>query len=164
VTGSDSEADSGPIQLPEPAPDRPTIAPFLGALAVIALVVIGIVLFNVFGSDTTTPGDQVARAAVAQNDALQRQDYSAFRTVTCRAEQGTEADFLARQRDSVTKNGERYLDDVTDIRVDGDRHISLRQGAGAEDSHRVELRQGGRGLEGVPELGLAKSSMGHSRS
>ncbi|MDT5334877.1 MAG: hypothetical protein QOD90_382 [Mycobacterium sp.] len=121
MTGSDSEADSGPIQLPEPEPDRPTIAPFLGALAVIAIVVIGIVLFNVFGSDTTTPGDQVARAAVAQNDAIQRQDYSAFRTVTCRAGQGTEADFLARQRDSVTKNGERYLDDVTDIHVDGDR-------------------------------------------
>lgn len=121
MTGSDSEADSGPIQLPEPEPDRPTIAPFLGALAVIALVVIGIVLFNVFGSETTTPGDQVARAAVAQNDALQRQDYSAFRTVTCRAEQGVEADFLARQRESVAKNGERYLDDVTDIHVDGDR-------------------------------------------
>jgi uncharacterized protein HemX len=117
VTGS----DSGPIQLPEPEPDRPTIAPFLGALAVIAIVVIGIVLFNVFGSQHTTPGDQVAQAAVAQNDALQRQDYAAFRNVTCRAEQGLEADFLARQRDSVAKDGERYLDDVTDIRIDGDR-------------------------------------------
>jgi hypothetical protein len=27
---------------------------------------------------------------------------------------------LARQRDSVAKNGERYLDDVADIRIDGD--------------------------------------------
>jgi hypothetical protein len=117
VTGS----DSGPIQLPEPEPDRPTIAPFLGALAVIAIVVIGIVLFNVFGSQHTTPGDQVAQAAVAQNDALQRRDYVAFRNFTCRAEQGLEADFLARQRDSVAKDGERYLDDVTDIRIDGDR-------------------------------------------
>jgi hypothetical protein len=117
VTGS----DSGPIQLPEPEPDRPTIAPFLGALAVIAIVVIGIVLFNVFGSQHTTPGDQVAQAAVAQNDALQRQDYVAFRNFTCRAEQGAEADFLAHQRDSVAKDGERYLDDVTDIHIDGDR-------------------------------------------
>jgi hypothetical protein len=117
VTGS----DSGPIQLPEPEPDRPTIAPFLGALAVIAIVVIGIVLFNVFGSQHTTPGDQVAQAAVAQNDALQRHDYAAFRNFTCRAGQGLEADFLARQRDSVAKDGERYLDDVTDIRIDGDR-------------------------------------------
>ncbi|MBJ7339964.1 lumazine-binding protein [Mycolicibacterium sp.] len=106
---------------PEQDPDRPTIAPFLGALAVITIVVIGIVLFNVYGSDTTTPGDQVAKAAVGQNDALQRQDYSAFRTFTCRADVTTEADFLARQRDSVAKNGERYLDDVTNIRIDGDR-------------------------------------------
>ena len=120
MAGTNS-GDSGPIQLPEPEPDRPTMAPFLGALAVIAIVVIGIVAFNVFGSKTTTPGDQVARAAVGQNDALQRQDYAAFRTFTCRADLIAEADFLARQRDSVAKNGERYLDDVTDIRIDGDR-------------------------------------------
>ena len=112
--------DSGPVQLPEPAPDRPTIAPFLGGFAVFAIVVIGIILFNVFGSQHTTPGDQVARAAVGQNDALQREDYGAFRTFTCRAGQGTEADFLAHQRDSVTKNGARNLDDVTDIHIDGD--------------------------------------------
>ena len=105
---------------PEPAADRPTIAPFLGGLAVFLLVVIGIVLFNVFGSQHTTPGDQVAQAAVAQNDAMQRQDYGAFRNYTCRAQQGAETDFLARQRDSVAKHGERYLDDVTAIRVDGD--------------------------------------------
>ena len=106
---------------PEPDPDRPSIAPFLGGFAVFALVLIGIVLFNVFGSATTTPGDQVAKAAVGQNDAMQRQDYGKFRTFTCRAAQGAEADFLARQRDSVVKNGERYLDDVTDIAVDGGR-------------------------------------------
>ena len=52
---------------------------------------------------------------------MQRQDYGKFRDFTCRAKQGSEAEFLARQRDSVTKNGERYLDDVTDIRIDGDR-------------------------------------------
>jgi uncharacterized protein HemX len=105
---------------PEPEPDRPTIAPFLGGLAVFAIVVIGIVLFNVFGSQHTTTGDQVAQAAVAQNDAMQRQDYGAYQKFTCRAQQGAEADFLARQRDSVAKHGERYLDDVTAIRVDGD--------------------------------------------
>jgi hypothetical protein len=63
----------------------------------------------------------VAKAAVGQNDAMQRQDYGKFRTFTCRAAHGSEADFLARQRDSVAKNGERYLDDVTDITVDGGR-------------------------------------------
>jgi hypothetical protein len=117
--GSDSGAD--PVQLPEPESDRPTVAPFVGALAIIVLVVIGIILFNVFGTQTSTPGDQVARAAVGQNDALQRQDYADFRDFTCRADQGTEASFLAGQRDSVAKNGERYVNDVPTIRVDGDR-------------------------------------------
>ena len=106
---------------PEADSDRPTVAPFLGAFALFALVVLGVILFNVFGSGTTTPGDQVANAAVGQNDALQRQDYGEFRTFTCRAGQGSEADFLARQRDSVAKDGERYLDDVADISVDGGR-------------------------------------------
>jgi hypothetical protein len=112
--------DSGPIQLPEPEPDRPTIAPFVGALAIFALVVIGIVLFNVFGTQQTTPGDQVAQAAVGQNDAMQRQDYGKFRNFTCRTDQGTEAGFLAAQRDSVAKHGERFVNDVPTIRVDGD--------------------------------------------
>ena len=118
---SGSDPGSEPIQLPEPEPDRPTIAPFLGALVIIVIVVIGIVLFNVFGTQQTTPGDQVAQAAVGQNDALQRADYADFREFTCRADQGTEANVLARQRDSVAKNGERYVDDVPTIRVDGDR-------------------------------------------
>lgn len=113
-----SESPSDPV--PQPAPDRPTVAPFLGALAIFALVVIGIVLFNVFGTQHTTPGDQVAQAAVGQNDALQRQDFSAFRKFTCGADQGTEASFLTAQRDSVAKNGERFVNDVPSIRVDGD--------------------------------------------
>jgi hypothetical protein len=119
VSGSD--ADSGPIPVPDPGPERRTVAPFLGALAIFLLVVIAIVLFNVFGSQKTTPGDQVAQAAVGQNDALQRQDFGKFRTFTCRADQGTEAVFLAAQRDSVAKHGERYLDDVPSIRVDDGR-------------------------------------------
>jgi hypothetical protein len=97
------------------------MAPFLGALAIIALVVIAIVLFNVFGDDEPPADQQVGRAAVGQNDALQRHDYADFRTYTCRDQQGVEADVLARQRDSVAKRGERFVDDVTDIKVDGDR-------------------------------------------
>jgi hypothetical protein len=101
--------------------DRPTMAPFLGALAIIALVVIAIVLFNVFGSDEPPANQQVGRAAVGQNDALQRQNYADFRTYTCHDQQGVEADILARQRDSVANRGERFVDDVTDVKVDGDR-------------------------------------------
>jgi hypothetical protein len=101
--------------------ERPTIAPFLGALAIIVLVVITIVLFSIFGGDDEPPDQQVGRAAVGQNDALQRQSYADFRNYTCRAQQGVEADVLARQRDSVSRRGERFVDDVTDVAIDGDR-------------------------------------------
>ncbi|AGB20862.1 hypothetical protein Mycsm_00409 [Mycobacterium sp. JS623] len=97
------------------------MAPFLGALAIIALVVIAIVLFNALGDNEPPADQQIGRAAVGQNDALQRQNYADFRTYTCRDQQGVEADVLARQRDSVAKRGERFVDDVTDIKVDGHR-------------------------------------------
>jgi hypothetical protein len=90
-------------------------------LAIIVLVVIAIWLFNVFGTDDVPADQQVGKAAVGQNDALQRQHYADFRTYTCRGQQGAEADILARQRDSVAKRGERFVDDVTDIVIDGDR-------------------------------------------
>jgi hypothetical protein len=104
---------------PDPAPDRPTIAPFLGALAIIVIVVIGIVAFNAFGDDPPRPED-VGVAVVGQNDALQRMNYADYLRYTCRAHQGKEADVLAQQRDSVAKNGQRYVDDVTAITIDGD--------------------------------------------
>jgi hypothetical protein len=105
----------------EPAEsDRPTFAPFLGALTIIVLVVITIGLFSIFGGDV--PEDQrVGQAAVGQNDALQRQNYADFRTYTCRDQHGVEAEVLAGQRDSVAKRGERFVDGVTDVVIDGDR-------------------------------------------
>lgn len=106
---------------PEPEADRPTIAPFVGALVVVVLIVIGIVVANSFNGDGPTPEQDVSRAVVGQNDAMQRQNFSRFREFTCRAQQGTEADFLGRQRDSVAKNGERYVDGVRNVRVDGDQ-------------------------------------------
>ncbi len=101
--------------------DRPTALPFLGALAIIVVVVIAIGLVNLFSDDGLTPEQQVVRAAVAQNDALQKQNYADFRSNTCRAEQSTEAQVLAGQRDSKEKQGQRLIDDVTDVEVDGDR-------------------------------------------
>jgi hypothetical protein len=101
--------------------DRPTMAPFLGALAIIVLVVIAIALFSIFGDNQPPSGQRVGRAAVGQNDALQRQNYADFGAYTCRGLQGSEADILAKQRDSVAKRGERFVDDVTDVKVDGDR-------------------------------------------
>lgn len=106
----------------EPTPaDRPTATPFLAALAIIVIVVIAIGLLNFFGDDELPADQQVARAAVGHNDALQRRNYVDFRDYTCAAEQGDETDILARQSDSVAKNGERFVDDVTDVAVDGDR-------------------------------------------
>jgi hypothetical protein len=107
---------------PGPDPDRPTIAPFLGALIIVVVVVIGIVLVNVFDrDDELTPEQQVARAAVGQNDALQRENYADFRSYTCAAQHGDEGRFLAAQRDSKDKQGARFVDEVTGISIGGDR-------------------------------------------
>jgi hypothetical protein len=110
---------------PEPDPaDRPTMVPFLAALGFIVVVVIFIVVLNtigVFGKDAPTPEQDVRRAVVGQNDGLQRGDYSRFQTYTCKAQYGTEADVIAKQHDSVAKNGQRYVDSVSDIRFDGDK-------------------------------------------
>jgi hypothetical protein len=77
------------------------MTPFLAALAIIVLVVIAIGLFNMVGDNEPPADQQIGRAAVGQNDALQRRDYADFRTYTCRDQQGVEADILDRQRDSV---------------------------------------------------------------
>jgi len=97
------------------------MAPFLGALAIIVIVVIAIALFHVFRSDGLSEDQRVGRAAVGQNDALQRLSFADFRAYTCRALQGTEADLLARQRNSAAKHGARFVDDVTNVVIDGDR-------------------------------------------
>ena len=88
---------------------------------IVVLIVIGIVVANSFSGDGPTPEQDVSRAVVGQNDAMQRQSFAGFREFTCGAQQGTEADFLARQRDSVAKNGERYVDGVRNVRIDGDQ-------------------------------------------
>lgn len=105
---------------PEPS-DRPTAAPFLIALTIIVLVVIGIGAVNFFEGDELTDEQQIGRAAAAQNDALQRVDYADFRTYTCRAEQGSETQFADAQRDSAAQNGARIIDGVTGVNIDGDR-------------------------------------------
>ncbi|KUI46217.1 lumazine-binding protein [Mycobacterium sp. GA-1199] len=101
--------------------DRPTAAPFLIGLTIFVLVVIVIGLLNLFGGEQEPADQQVARAAVGQNDALQRQNYSDYRGYTCPEQAGTEAQVLAAQRDSVAQRGERFVDDVTDVAVAGAR-------------------------------------------
>jgi hypothetical protein len=107
---------------PEPGgADSPTAVPFLAALAIIVLVVSAIGLLNLFDDDEPTPEQQVVRAVVAQNDALQRENYADFRAQTCLAKHGNEAEVIAGQRDSKAKQGARRIDDVTDVTIDGDR-------------------------------------------
>jgi len=104
--------------------DRPTMAPFIGALAVIVVVLIGIVVANkvgVIGGGGPNPDQAVRVAVVGQNDGLQRLDYARFATYTCKAQHGTQADVIAEQRDSVVRHGQRYIDGVSDIHIDGDR-------------------------------------------
>ena len=64
------------------------MAPFLGALAIIVIVVIAIWLFNLFESDRTPEDQRVGRAAVGQNDALQRANFADFGAYTCEKERG----------------------------------------------------------------------------
>ena len=106
---------------PDDGADGATITPFLAALVIVVIFVIAIGLLNLFGSDEVPGDQQVARSAVGQNDALQRRHYADFRNYTCEAQQASEADILARQGDSVAKRGERFVDDVTNVVIDGDR-------------------------------------------
>jgi hypothetical protein len=102
-------------------PERSAIAPFLGALVIIVAVVIGIWLINVFSGDDLTDEQLIARAASGQNDALQRADYADFREFTCAGQLSDEAKVLAAQRDSVQKRGERFVDKVAGVDIEGDR-------------------------------------------
>jgi hypothetical protein len=98
-----------------------TLWPFAAALAIFALVVIAVLVFTRGGGDGLTEEQRVGRAAVGQNDALQRLNYADFRTYTCTSEQGDEAKVVAAQRDSAAKNGARYVDDVRDVKIEGDK-------------------------------------------
>ena len=97
------------------------MAPFLGALAIIVIVVIAIWLVNLFQGDRTPDDQRVGRAAVGQNDALQREHFADFSGYTCEKFQGSEDDIIARQRDSVAKRGAWFVDDVTEVKIEGDR-------------------------------------------
>ena len=100
--------------------DGASAAPVLGALAIIVVVSIAVWLFNAFDSDELTQEQQIGRAAVGQNDALQRQDYSDYRVYTCVQELGIEAEVIAGQKDSVENRGERFVDGVTNVVAEGD--------------------------------------------
>ena len=101
--------------------------PILLALGV-ALVVLAIVGFTWF-FDRRPPGEDVmvGRAAVGQNDALQRDSYPDFRKYTCAAQQGVEAEVLAGQQKSRAAHGARYVDDITEVKIDGEDFLIMKE-------------------------------------
>jgi hypothetical protein len=98
-----------------------TPVPFLAALVIIVLVLITIGVLTLTRGDGLKEEDRVARAAVAQNDALQRLNYPDYRAYTCAAVAGAESDFTARQRVSAAKQGARVVDGVTGVSIAGDQ-------------------------------------------
>ena len=100
---------------------RGSLVPIGAAAAIFAVVVIVIAVLTLTGGDGLTDEQRVALAAVGQNDALQRQDYADYQHYTCPEEQGTEAEVLGAQRGSSQQRGARYVDDVTDVKIDGER-------------------------------------------
>jgi Flp pilus assembly protein TadG len=97
-----------------------SIVPFLAAAAVFVVVVVGVLVFTLTRGDGLTEEQRVARAAVGQNDALQRQNYADYQRYTCTQAQGLQPEVLAAQRDSNQKQGARFVDDVSNVKVDGD--------------------------------------------
>jgi hypothetical protein len=101
--------------------DGATPWPFIGALAIAVLVVGGIGVMTWANRGSGDEREAVVRAALGQNDALQRLDYGDFRANTCARQAGAESEVLARQRNSVATKGARYVDNVTGVSIDGDR-------------------------------------------
>ncbi|KAA0111481.1 lumazine-binding protein [Mycolicibacterium sp. P1-5] len=95
--------------------------PILIALAVAVLVLAAVGIGWLVNKKPMNEDVKVGRAAVGQNDALQRDNYPDFRKYTCAAQQGAEANVLADQQKSKATHGARYVDDITDVKVDGDK-------------------------------------------
>jgi len=102
------------------ADDGATPWPFIGALAVGLVTLLGVGALTLANRDRDTETDRVVRAVLGQNDALQRLDYADFRANTCARDAGTEAQVLDRQRTSVAAKGGRYVGNVTDVSMSGD--------------------------------------------
>ena len=120
------------------------------------------------GDDTER--EAVVRAALAQNDALQRLNYPDFRANTCAQQAGVEAEVLARQRDSVATKGARYVDNVTGMSIDGDQatatviyYFASRQGRQDRDRHRLSSARTERGGSAQPGP-VCSGSRGLSRT
>lgn len=105
----------------ERANDGSSPMPILIALGVVAVVLLGLGISWLFRGDGLSEDQRVGRAAVGQNDALQRENYPDFQKFTCAAQQGAEAEVIARQQQSKSAHGARFVDDITGVKIDGER-------------------------------------------
>ncbi|CPW26561.1 hypothetical protein [Mycobacteroides abscessus] len=114
MTGQDEAPDGG-------SEDRGSIGPFIAGAVIFGIVVIAIAVSTFFRSgDGLTPEGRVGRAVVAQNDALQRHAYADYLKATCRAIVTPEQNVLAAQDKSETAHGNRFVDDVKDVKISAD--------------------------------------------
>ena len=95
--------------------------PILIALGVAVIVLIGLGITWLVRGDGLSEDQRVGRAAVGQNDALQRENYPDFRKYTCAGQQGAEAQVIARQQQSKSAHGARFVDDVSGVKIDGEQ-------------------------------------------
>jgi len=95
--------------------------PILIALGVVAIVLIGLGISWLVRGDGLSEDQRVGRAAVGQNDALQRESYPDFRKFTCAGQLGAEAEVIARQQQSKLAHGARFVDDVTGVKIEAER-------------------------------------------
>jgi hypothetical protein len=109
----------------EPEQDRSSAMPILIALGVGLLVLGGFGVSVLVNGKEMTPDLLVAKAAVGQNDALQRENYADFQKYTCTAEQRTESEVLGRQNQSKNAKGARFVDDVAGVSITGDKATAM---------------------------------------
>jgi hypothetical protein len=101
--------------------DRGSIGPFIAGAVIFGIVVIGIAVSTFFRSgDGLTEEGRVGQSVIAQNDALQRHAYADYVASSCRAIIGPEQNVIAAQDKSEAARGNRYVDDVKDVKITGD--------------------------------------------
>lgn len=105
----------------EPAEDRSSLLPIALAATIVILAMVTMWALNFFRSDKVPDDGLVVRAVIAQNDALQRESYTDFRSYTCAAQQGTEPQVISDQRQSQNAKGNRFVDDIKDFAITGDQ-------------------------------------------
>ena len=105
----------------EPDEDRSSLLPIALAAAIVLFAMGAMWALKFFRTDTVPDDGLVVRAVIGQNDALQRESYADFRNFTCVAQQGTESQVLADQRQSKNAKGNRFVDDIKDFTITGDQ-------------------------------------------